>query len=286
MHKLRNGFLLFLIPLFLIQLVIYLIPILYTIYHTFLNTTFRGEASFTLTGNFAKISGQLGPIVGRTLIWTLGSIVPSMIIGLAAALLFSRAFLGKKLFIGICLMPYTIPLIIVAACWYLLYQPDFGWLNTAFKMTGLVGDTVNFLSRDNALLSVIIARIWRSMPFAFIAYYAALKSIPAELYEASSVDGASGSQNLFFITLPQLKPITLTTGIILTVWTFLVFDIAYSMTGGGPGQATTILPIAIYQELILMYDVGSASALSLISIVILSIMTYVYWKFLNMEGAD
>lgn len=286
MHKLRNGFLLFLIPLFMIQLVIYMIPILYTIYYTFVNTTFKGHESFTLTGNFAKISSQLGPIIGRTLIWTLGSIIPSMIIGLAAALLFRKAFFGKKLFISICLMPYTIPLIIVAACWYLLYQPDFGWLNTAFKATGLIKDTVSFLSPDNALLSVIIARIWRSMPFAFIAYYAALKSIPTELYEASSVDGANGSQNLFFITLPQLKPITLTTGIILTVWTFLVFDIAYSMTGGGPGQATTILPIAIYQELISMYDVGSASALSLISITILSIMTYIYWKLLDVKGVE
>ena len=169
----------------------------------------------------------------------------------------------------------------MAVCWYLLYQPNFGLLNTFMQTVGLTGKPVQFLSRNTALTAVIVARIWRSMPFAFISYYAALKSIPAEYMEAAAVDGAGHFQTLRYITLPQLKPITLTTGIILTVWTFLVFDIVYSMTGGGPGKATTIMPMSIYHELISMHDTGAASALSLIAILILMIMTTIYWKCLK-----
>ncbi|MBU9724724.1 carbohydrate ABC transporter permease [Diplocloster modestus] len=281
MQRLKNGFLLFLVPLFLIQLLVYVVPIVSTVCHAFQNTTIAGEDSFTLTGNFAKIAKDLGPVIGRTLIWTFGSIIPSMLLGLAAALVFNRNFFGKKLCVSICLLPYTIPLIIVAVCWYLLYQPNFGLLNTFMQTVGLTGKPVQFLSRNTALTAVIVARIWRSMPFAFISYYAALKSIPAEYMEAAAVDGAGHFQTLRYITLPQLKPITLTTGIILTVWTFLVFDIVYSMTGGGPGKATTIMPMSIYHELISMHDTGAASALSLIAILILMIMTTIYWKCLK-----
>ena len=200
-----------------IQLFVYVVPIVSTVCHAFQNTTIAGEDSFTLTGNFAKIAKDLGPVIGRTLIWTFGSIIPSMLLGLAAALVFNRNFFGKKLCVSICLLPYTIPLIIVAVCWYLLYQPNFGLLNTFMQTVGLTGKPVQFLSRNTALTAVIVARIWRSMPFAFISYYAALKSIPAEYMEAAAVDGAGHFQTLRYITLPQLKPITLTTGIILTV---------------------------------------------------------------------
>jgi multiple sugar transport system permease protein len=281
MSKYKKGFLLFLIPLFAVQIFIYVVPMFDTIISTFKITTIVGESTFTLTGNFRKVSNNLWPIIGRTLIWTIGSISVSMIIGLAAALLFNRDFVGKKAAFSAVLMPYTIPLIIVAACWQLLYQPDFGWLNKFLQTCGIVKKSVHFLSKDSALIAVIIARIWRSLPFAFLSYYAALKSIPISLYEASKVDGAKEYQNLFYITLPQLKSITITTGVILTVWTFLVFDIIFTMTGGGPGKATTILPIAIYQETVLMYDKGAASALSLISICILIVLTSLYLKALK-----
>jgi multiple sugar transport system permease protein len=111
---------------------------------------------------------------------------------------------------------------------------------------------------DNAMTAVIVARIWRSMPFAFFSYYAALRSIPTELYEAGDVDGANGTQKLLYITLPQLRDITATTFIILTVWTFLVFDIVFTMTGGGPLDATNIMSIEIYKELMGMQDLGTS----------------------------
>lgn len=284
MSKLQKGFLLFLIPLLVMQLLIYVIPIGSTIYYAFTTTTGLEAGQFTLTGNFGRVSKDLWPTIKRTLIWTFGSIVPSMVLGLCAAVLFNRKFRGQKVCISICLVPYTIPLIIVGVCWYFMYQPNFGLLNGILRAVGILEKPMRFLNKEGALLAVIVARIWRSMPFAFVSLYAAVKAIPEDYFEAAAIDGAGEWKKFIYITLPQLRPAMLSTGIILTVWTFLVFDIIYTMTGGGPGTATRILPLAIQRELITMYDTGAASALSLVSIVILTVLTVLYWR--AMEGDE
>lgn len=281
MSKLRNRFLLFLIPLVVMQLLVYAIPIGSTIYNAFTTTTGPAAGEFTLTGNFQRISKDLGPTIVRTLVWTFGSIIPSMILGLCAAYIFSHNFRGQKLCISICLIPYTIPLIIVAVCWYFMYQPNFGLLNNLLQAMGITSDPVQFFSQDSAMASVIVTRTWRSMPFSFLSFYAAIRGIPEDYYEAAAIDGAGEWKKFIRITLPQLRSVALSTGIILTVWTFLVFDLIYGLTGGGPGSTTRILPMAIYHEVVNKHDKGAASALSLISILILSLLTILYWKVLK-----
>ncbi|MEG1756421.1 MAG: sugar ABC transporter permease [Clostridia bacterium] len=275
---------LFLIPLLVFQVLVYAIPIGSTICSAFTNTVGPTAGQFTMTGNFKRVADDLLPIILRTLVWTFGSILPAMVIGLGAAYFFRRKFFGQKLCISICLIPYTIPLIIVAACWYFMFQPNFGLLNTIFQKLNITQESFQFFTKDRAMISVIIARIWRSMPFAFLSFYAAIREIPQEHYEAASIDGAGEWKQFLYITLPQLRPVALSTGIILTVWTFLVFDIISALTGGGPGTTTTILPIAIYREMFAMHDAGAASALSLISITIMSILTVLYWRFMEREN--
>ena len=176
------------------------------------------------------------------------------------------------------LLPYAIPLIIVASCWRFVYNPDFGILNVFLKKTGLIEKSIAFLGLKKALGSVIVARIWRATPFAFMNYYSALTTIPEDLYEAGKLDGANSVQLFFRITLPNLKTITSSTMIVLTVWTFMVFDIIFGMTGGGPVNATKTLPMRIYQEMFSMKNLGTASAWSLIAIVVLVIITIIYWN--------
>jgi multiple sugar transport system permease protein len=116
-------------------------------------------------------------------------------------------------------------------------------------------------------------------------YYSALTTIPAEQYEAACVDGANSVQRFFRVTLPNLKTITASTLIVLTVWTFLVFDIIYGMTGGGPVDATKTIPMRIYQEMFGMKNLGTASAWSLIAIAVLVTITIIYWKISDKEDA-
>lgn len=278
----NRHILLFFIPLAALILLIYLIPISSTFYYAF-RDPFSPEPSFGFM-NFEKIRDAIWPATWKTIVWTLGSIIPSTIIGFIAAVIFQSDFRGKKLLITACILSYTIPLVIVAMSWMLMYHQHFGLINVLLQRLNILDSPISFLSYDHALTAVIVARIWRAMPFAFITFYAALSSLSDELYEAAEVDGANEFQKLFYITIPQLRSVTAVVMIILTMWTFLVFDIIFAMTGGGPVDATRILPILIYNELFAMNDIGTASALSVISILVLLILSAAYWKLFN--GGD
>ena len=279
----RRRILLSLLPLAVLLCFVYGYSLITVLFSAFTGFTGSSAGKFVGMKNFQLISKDIWPTVKITLIWTFGSVLPAMVAGLALAVFCNRKFKGKKAVVSINLIPYAIPLIIVASCWRFVYNPDFGVLNVLLSKLGLIEKPVSFLGFDLALLSVIIARIWRAMPFAFMNYYSALTTIPKDLYEAAAIDGASPSQAFWNITMPHLRTTTSSTLLVLTVWTFMVFDIIFGMTGGGPVNATKTLPMRIYQEMFGMKNLGTASAWSLIAIGVLVIVTILYW---NMDKED
>lgn len=279
----RRRILLSLLPLAVLLCFVYGYSLITVLFSAFTGFTGSSAGKFVGMKNFQLISKDIWPTVKITLIWTFGSVLPAMVMGLALAVFCNRKFKGKKAVVSINLIPYAIPLIIVASCWRFVYNPDFGVLNVLLSKLGLIEKPVSFLGFDLALLSVIIARIWRAMPFAFMNYYSALTTIPKDLYEAAAIDGASPSQAFWNITMPHLRTTTSSTLLVLTVWTFMVFDIIFGMTGGGPVNATKTLPMRIYQEMFGMKNLGTASAWSLIAIGVLVIVTILYW---NMDKED
>ena len=281
----RRRIILSLAPLLLLLAFIYAYPLINVCISAFMGFTGSSAGQFVGLKNFKLISPDIRKTVITTLIWTFGSVLPSMVLGLALAVLCSKNFRGKKLIVSINLLPYAIPLIIVASCWRFAYNPDFGVINVFLKKFGLIEESISFLSYENALGSIIVARIWRATPFAFMNYYSALTTIPQDQYEAAHIDGANAVQRFFHVTLPNLKSVTTSTLIVLTVWTFLVFDIVYGMTGGGPVDATRTISMRIYQEMFSMKNLGTSSAWSLIAIVILVIITILYWNVLDKEDS-
>lgn len=279
----RRRILLSLLPLAILLCFVYGYSLVTVLFSAFTGFTGSSAGKFVGMKNFQLIFKDIWPTVKITLIWTFGSVLPAMVAGLALAVFCNRNFKGKKAAVSINLIPYAIPLIIVASCWRFVYNPDFGVLNVLLSKLGLIEKPISFLGFDLALLSVIIARIWRAMPFAFMNYYSALTTIPKDLYEAAVIDGASPSQAFWNITMPHLRTTTSSTLLVLTVWTFMVFDIIFGMTGGGPVNATKTLPMRIYQEMFGMKNLGTASAWSLIAIGVLVIITILYW---NMDKED
>lgn len=279
----RRRILLSLLPLAILLCFVYGYSLVTVLFSAFTGFTGSSAGKFVGMKNFQLIFKDIWPTVKITLIWTFGSVLPAMVAGLALAVFCNRNFKGKKAAVSINLIPYAIPLIIVASCWRFVYNPDFGVLNALLSKLGLIEKPISFLGFDLALLSVIIARIWRAMPFAFMNYYSALTTIPKDLYEAAAIDGASPSQAFWNITMPHLRTTTSSTLLVLTVWTFMVFDIIFGMTGGGPVNATKTLPMRIYQEMFGMKNLGTASAWSLIAIGVLVIITILYW---NMDKED
>lgn len=279
----RRRILLSLLPLAILLCFVYGYSLVTVLFSAFTGFTGSSAGKFVGMKNFQLIFKDIWPTVKITLIWAFGSVLPAMVAGLALAVFCNRNFKGKKAAVSINLIPYAIPLIIVASCWRFVYNPDFGVLNVLLSKLGLIEKPISFLGFDLALLSVIIARIWRAMPFAFMNYYSALTTIPKDLYEAAAIDGASPSQAFWNITMPHLRTTTSSTLLVLTVWTFMVFDIIFGMTGGGPVNATKTLPMRIYQEMFGMKNLGTASAWSLIAIGVLVIITILYW---NMDKED
>lgn len=274
----RQRILISLLPLALLLCFVYGYSLITVFFSAFTGFTGSSAGQFVGMKNFQLISKDIWPTVKITLIWTFGSVLPAMVMGLMLAVICNKKFKGKKLVVSINLVPYAIPLIIVASCWRFVYNNDFGVINVALKEVGLIEKSISFLGFDLALASVVVARIWRALPFAFMNYYSALTTIPGDLYEAAAIDGANPRQMFFDITLPNLRSTTSSTLLVLTVWTFMVFDIIFGMTGGGPVSATKTLPMRIYQEMFSMKNLGTASAWSLIAIGVLVIITVIYWK--------
>lgn len=267
-----------LLPALIWLLLIYGFPIVSTVYYSFMNvygTRFVGLANFKL------VTTSFAPTLLRTVIWTFGSVIPAMILGLVGALLYREQFAGRRVLMTLTLLPYCMPLIIVSTLWSIMYNPSYGLIDTFLLKVGIIQQPIVFLGHRLAMVSVIVARMWRAMPFAFLAYSAGLTSIPDELYAAASVDGANAFQQFFSITLPQLRSVTLTTGLVLTIWTTLVFDIIYAMTAGGPANATKILPIAIYQQFMNLGDLGTAGALVIYTVIFLMVFSYGYWRLIG-----
>lgn len=273
-------------PLLILLCFVYAYPLINVCISAFRGFTGSSAGTFVGLKNFEIIKGDIPSTVITTLIWTFGSVIPAMVLGLALALICNQTFRGKKAVVAINLLPYAIPLIIVASCWRFVYNQDFGIINVALKSLGIIDESIQFLDYDHALVAVAVARIWRATPFAFMNYYSALTTIPADQYEAARVDGANAIQNFFYVTLPNLKEITSSTLTVLTVWTFLVFDIIYGMTGGGPVDATMTISMRIYREMFSLKNQGTSSAWSMIAIIILVIITLFYWKFIDKEETE
>ena len=273
-------------PLLILLCFVYAYPLINVCISAFRGFTGSSAGTFVGLKNFEIIKGDIPSTVITTLIWTFGSVIPAMVLGLALALICNQTFKGKKAVVAINLLPYAIPLIIVASCWRFVYNQDFGIINVALKSLGIIDESIQFLDYDHALVAVVVARIWRATPFAFMNYYSALTTIPADQYEAARVDGANAIQNFFYVTLPNLKEITSSTLTVLTVWTFLVFDIIYGMTGGGPVDATMTISMRIYREMFSLKNQGTSSAWSMIAIIILVIITLFYWKFIDKEETE
>jgi len=214
----------------------------------------------------------------NTLEWVFGSVGLEMLIGLSVALLLNRSFVGRGIARAIVFAPYLIPTVVAVLVWRFMFHDVVGVLNFFLVKIGVLDAPINWLNSPRmAMFSVIVVGVWKFFPFVVLAILGVLQSIPQEQYEAARIDGANGWQIFWRITLPYVMPVFLLTALLRTIWTFHKFDIIYLLTGGGPVGATTTLPVLVYQKGFADFELGRASALALITAVILAAMLCVYF---------
>ena len=201
--------------------------------------------------------------LGNTLWWTGGSLVFQFLLGLGLALLLNRPFGGRRLVQAVVFLPWAVPTFLSGLTFAWLFNPVIGPLPHWLAALGILSEPYNILGNPSiALWGPIVANVWFGIPFFAITLLAALQAIPRELYEAAAIDGANAWQRFTKVTLPFLAPMIAITVLLRTIWISNFADLVVVMTGGGPANATQILPSYIFTTAYRKLDFGYASAIA------------------------
>ena len=273
---------LFLLPTLVFLVVLIAYPVAYNAYLSFQDYNYLlGVSRFVGFQHYDHFLHD--PVFWRSLwnnlVWTLGGVGGQLLLGLAAALLLDGPGRGIAFARTLLLIPYVVPAIATAITWRWMFNDFYGVLSFLFAVAGILpAQTSPFASVDLAMPAAIGVGVWRGFPFAMIVYWAALQGIPEEEYEAARVDGAGWLQELWHITLPHLKHITLVLLVLRTLWMFNYFDLLYLLTRGGPAGATQHLPILVYITSFGLFRFGEAAAIAGLMAVTAGLIIVLYVK--------
>lgn len=215
--------------------------------------------------------------LNTTFIFTIGCVLLCVVLGiLIAFLLNSKKVVARPLWIALFLIPFVMTPVVGGIAWrFFMWQQEFGVVNA---LSGLFGAEARYwlLDRETALLASIISNSWHLIPLAILVFYAALLTIPDELYDAAHIDGAGAFQSLWYVVLPLLRPHILFVSIILLTSAFREFDMIWALTGGGPGRSTTVLSIFAYNRGIANQDMGMANTIAFSMFIIMAVIAWIY----------
>ncbi|TDC97792.1 sugar ABC transporter permease [Nonomuraea deserti] len=254
-------------------------PLIRVVWLSFQQTRGFGIAKWVGLGNYQDILADtvFWRALLNTALYTAVSVPLCLVAGLAAALLLNRAMPGRGLFRAVFYLPAVISGVssAIIAAW--MFNEDLGVVNKVLEPLGL--GPVHWQSEGMpAMLSLVAVGLWIGLGFNMVVYLAALQGIPRHVYEAARCDGASWWQTLRSITIPSLGPTTFFLVVIGVINSFQVFDIVYVMTGGGPGNATTMLVTYAYSTGFEQRQQGYASAIGVVLYLIVLAMTLLQWR--------
>lgn len=242
---------------------------------------------FVLFANFVEIltkDRDFYRVLIFSFIYAFCVVLVSYVFGLCLALLMNREIKFRGVIRAIILIPWVIPPVVAATNWLWLLNDQLGFINRTLQSIGLISKPILFLADPFlAKITVIMTGAWKSFPFMMITLLAGLQSIPHELYESAYMDGASFAKSLRYITLPMLKPISLISTTLMFIWTFNNFENIYLLTYGGPMESTYVLPIYSYYTAFVRSEIGYASAISTILLVVLLGLALVYMRVLRTQ---
>ncbi|MEG0565680.1 MAG: sugar ABC transporter permease [Hungatella sp.] len=271
---LGTYFYLFIFPALAVYLLFSIVPFLYTFYYSFTNYTDMNPVNLDFVGlkNYVKVFHTPLMLVAIRNSVTYAIVLTSLqtLLALPLAVLLNQKLKTKNLLRAAFFFPAVFSSLIIGYLWnFIMSSSDYGLINNLLHQLGF--DTYNFFTANRALFSVILTQVWQWTGWAMVIYLANLQSISPDLYEAADIDGAGGLKKFFYVTLPLMCPsvkIVIVTGLIGGM---KVFDIIYSMTSGGPGNATETVMTVMMKKGISdgFYSTGSAFGVCFFVIVLL-----------------
>lgn len=292
MFKYQNIGFLFVLPAFLYMLVFVGYPIVSNVILSLQNVTVKnlvkGEKNFIGFENYVQLFQDEVFIKAmiNTLVFTLSCLIFQFLIGFALALFFNKHFSFAKTVRGLLMIPWMIPMTVTALMFKFMFATDVGIINYFLRTAGIISKNVEWLTNPSiALITVIIANIWIGIPFNTILLSTGLSTIPQELYESASVDGANGRKQFFSITLPLIRPTIESVLVLGFIYTFKVYDLVYVMTEGGPVNSTHLLSTYSYKLSFDMFQYSKGSAVANVLLIILLIVGILYMR-ITMKGEE
>ena len=281
----------FIAPNFIGFCVFTLVPMVFAIALAFCAWDGRHAIEFVGLKNFVKLFTTdkiFQAALKNTVVYVIGTVPLTLACSLAMAVLLNQNVKLRNFFRTVAFFPYVASLVAVAAVWNMIFNPSMGPINMILNQ--FFGVAVENLPRwaagkDTAMITVILFSVWKNMGYYMVIYLAALQGVPRELYEAATVDGANKWQQFRNVTLPQIKPTTFFCTIMLVIGSFKIYDTVAIMTNGGPGRATKMLVTYIYDVAFNNIKYGQASAIAMVLLVIVLIVTIIQFanekKFAN-----
>ena len=283
---------LILLPAVVLEVLIHIIPMVTGFWMSFVELTkffIRRwtEAPFVGLENY-RIAVDLETPIGQELLssflvtvaFTALVVGLSWGFGMAAAVALQRPFRGRGVFRTLFLVPYALPLYAAVITWNFMLQRDTGVINHLLvDQLGLLDEAPFWLIGDNAFLSVVVVAVWRMWPFAFLMFMAGLQSIPDELYEASAMDGATPLRQWRAVTLPMLAPVNQIMLLVMFLWVFNDFNTPYILFGTAQPPAGDLISFHIYNASFLSWDFGVGSAMSVLLLLFLLLVSLLYLYF-------
>ena len=286
----RRLGLLLMIPVVIVVFIIMGLPFIRAIYWSFTDKVIGAEANFIGFDNYIKLFSDkiYWKSLTNTLVYTVVCIVAKLLIGLLWAVLLNQNFKGRGFFRALVFVPWAMSGVLTAVLFSLIYNQNYGVLNDLLMNIGLIKEPVAWLGNQHIVLgSVIVAELWRGIPFFAISLLAAMQGLSQDVYEAAKVDGATKWQSFRFVTLPLLKDTIVLTTLLRTIWEFNSVDLIFSLTNGGPVGKTTTLSVLIANQALTTNNYGYGSAISVVSFVILAVIAVIYMKVSGFaKGSD
>jgi len=216
--------------------------------------------------------------------YVLGAVSLNIILALAIALLLNREFVGRNMVRMLALLPWAIPGVVNGIMWKWILNPSYGALNGLLLQLGIIDKYVVWMGTPaGAMIMAILADVWKETPFIMLLMLAALQTIPKDLYEAATVDGANVFKSFWHITIPLIKPTLFVALTLRTIWALKSFDLIYTLTAGGPSGGTTVIGYYTYLKTFVSLNLGRGSAVAYLMTAVVAILVILYQRALYKE---
>ncbi len=237
--------------------------------------------------NFERLAedGEIGPIWVNTVVFVVATTAATFVLGLAWAIILNQPFRGRTIIRSASLLPWVLPSTVTAFIWAWILNAQYGVLNAALLVAGLIDEPIAWLATpEGAMSGVVLAKTWLSVPLFSAFFLAGLQALPLEQVEAARIDGATNGQVIRHVVLPHLRTTMVVTLVLGAMGNLQQFDVIYAMTGGGPVRATTVLSLEVRRQAFENWNIGLASAVGVIWFLTIAGPAYVYLRSLFRQG--